>query len=270
MDYSISVYILLFYIYSFAGWIMEIINVSIQEKKLVSRGFLIGPVLPIYGLGAIFITLLLTRYSNDVIVLFVMTFILCCILEYFTSYIMEKLFNARWWDYSNKKFNINGRVCLSNCIYFGLGGLLIILGTNPIIFDFLSRIPDLTLTILAIIFSSIFAIDITISTIIIIGFRNTTTSVLADNTEEITAKVREILKSRTFLHRRLLNAFPNLEAGIQKLNKTVKQMEREIRKLNIQKKKLTKETEKLIKKKKELLKEKIQNIRDNNDNKDSN
>lgn len=265
MEYSISVYILLFFIYSFAGWLMEVTTISIRQKKLVSRGFLIGPYLPIYGLGATLITLLLSRYSDDIIVLFVMAFILCCILEYLTSFIMEKLFNARWWDYSDRRFNINGRVCLSNCICFGLGGPLVILGTNPIIINFLSRIPNLTVIILSIIFSGIFIIDIVISTIVIIGFRNTTTKVNSDNTEEITSKVREILTSRTFLHRRLLNAFPNLEAGIQKLNKKVKQMEREIRKLNIQREKLARETEALIKEKTDLLKEKIQNIRDNND-----
>lgn len=270
MEYSLSIYILLFFIYSFAGWLMEVTTVSIGQKKLVSRGFLIGPCLPIYGFGVTLITLLLTRYSDDVIVLFVMAFVLCCVLEYFTSYIMEKLFNARWWDYSNKRFNINGRVCLSNGICFGLGGCLVILGTNPIILNFLSHIPQTTLTILAIIFCSVFVVDLIISTIVIISFRNTTTSVHSDSTEEITSKVREILTSKTFLHRRLLNAFPNLEAGIQKLNQKVSQMEREIRKLNIQKKKLTRETEKLIKKKTKLLKEKIQNMRDNDDEKDSN
>lgn len=268
MEYSLWIYLLLFFVYSFAGWLMEVTTVSIGQKKLVSRGFLIGPYLPIYGLGATLITLLLNQYADDVIVLFVMAFVLCCVLEYFTSFVMEKLFNARWWDYSDKRFNINGRVCLSNGIYFGLGGCLVILGTNPIVLNFLSHIPQTTLTILAIIFSTIFVIDIIISTVVIISFRNTTTSVPADNTEEITSKVREILTSKTFLHRRLLNAFPNLEAGIQKLNQKVTQMEREIRKLNIQKKKLTRETEKLIKKKTELLKEKIQTMKDNDNKED--
>ena len=265
MDFSIYIYFLLFYIYSFGGWLMEVSTISFRKKKLVSRGFLIGPYLPIYGLGATLITWLLTGYSNDIIVLFIMAFVLCCILEYFTSYIMEKLFNARWWDYSDRRFNINGRVCLANCIWIGVGGCLIILGTNPIIINFLSHNPNPTLIILSILFGSIFLIDIIISTAVIIGFRNTTTNVISDSTEEITTKVREILTSKTFLHRRLLNAFPNLEAGIQKINKKVKQMEREIKKLNLQREKLARETEALIKEKTELLREKIQNIKDNTD-----
>lgn len=215
--------------------------------------------------GAVFMTLLLTKYADDVLVLFVLSFTLCCVLEYLTSYIMEKLFNARWWDYSNKRFNINGRVCLSNGIYFGLGGCLVILITNPILLNFLSNIPNHVLSILAMVFSIIFFIDIIISSVIIISFRNTTSHVHSDNTAEITSKVKEILTSKTFLHRRLLNAFPNLEAGIQKLNEKVNEMEREIRKLKIQKKKLTRETEKLIKKKTDLLKEKIQNVKEYTD-----
>ena len=76
MDFSLSTYFILFFIYSFGGWLLEIANVSIKEKKLVSRGFLIGPYLPIYGFGAVFMTLFLTRYSDDVLVLFILYFML--------------------------------------------------------------------------------------------------------------------------------------------------------------------------------------------------
>ena len=262
MDYSLSIYFLLFFIYSFGGWLLEIATVSLKEKKFVSRGFLIGPYLPIYGFGAVLMTLFLTRYSYDIIVLFILSFTLCCVLEYITSYIMEKLFNARWWDYSNRRFNINGRVCLLNGIYFGLCGLLVILITNPMLLAFLSHIPNNVLNVLAITFSIIFFIDLTISSIIIMSFRNTTSKVTADNTAEITSMVREILTSKTFLHRRLLNAFPNVEAGIKKLNEKVNQMEREIKKLKLQKDKLTQETEALIKNKAELLKEKFETLKE--------
>ena len=265
MDYSLSIYFLLFFIYSFGGWLLEITTVSIKQRKLVHRGFLIGPYLPIYGFGAVFITLFLTNYSDDIVVLFILSFALCCILEYLTSFIMEKLFNARWWDYSDRRFNINGRVCLLNGVYFGLCGLLVILVTNPFLLDFLIHIPNNVLNILAIIFAFIFSVDIIISTIIIISFRNTTTNVHSDNTAEITSMVREILTSKTFLHRRLLNSFPNLEAGIQKLNEKVTRMENEIKKLKVQKDKLTKETEALIREKTDLLKEKLQNVKEYTD-----
>ena len=114
--------IALFLIYSFIGWIVEVSAFLIQDHKFVNRGFLIGPVVPIYGTGGILITILLTKYQSDPIVLFCMAVIVCSILEYLTSYVMEKIFKTRWWDYSNKKFNINGRICLEGLILFGLGG----------------------------------------------------------------------------------------------------------------------------------------------------
>ena len=98
---QIENFFLIFLIYSFGGWLIESIGNLITKKKFVNRGFLIGPYCPIYGLGVILITLLLSRYKEDLIVLFFLSAILCGILEYFTSFFMEKLFKARWWDYSN-------------------------------------------------------------------------------------------------------------------------------------------------------------------------
>lgn len=118
MYQTIKIYFLLFFIYSVMGWILEITCKFIEYKKFANRGFLIGPYCPIYGFGALFITLFLGRYSNDIIALFVMTILICGVLEYFTSYIMEKIFKLRWWDYSRRKYNINGRICLDTLIPF--------------------------------------------------------------------------------------------------------------------------------------------------------
>ena len=107
MIYTVETYLLLFFIYSNAGWLMEVIGKLIEKKKFINRGFLIGPYCPIYGHGAILITILLEKYTNDPIALFIMGVVICSILEYLTSYFMEKIFHARWWDYSRYKFNIN-------------------------------------------------------------------------------------------------------------------------------------------------------------------
>ena len=106
MEINVSVYFILFIIYAMIGWCIEIINGLIQTKKFVNRGFLIGPYCPIYGVGGILITLLLSKYYDDPIVLFFMGIAVCGILEYLTSYIMEKFFKARWWDYSKRKFRL--------------------------------------------------------------------------------------------------------------------------------------------------------------------
>ena len=108
---TVETYFLWLMIYSIIGWIYESTLCSITNKKLINRGFLNGPYCPIYGSGAILVILILGRIKNPVL-LFFLGALVTCSLEYLTSYVMEKLFHARWWDYSQRKFNINGRVCL--------------------------------------------------------------------------------------------------------------------------------------------------------------
>ena len=235
MEYSVAIYFLVFLIYSIAGWLMEVACVSIEKKKFVDRGFLIGPYCPIYGCGAVVITLFLERYMDDWLVLFFMSIITCGILEYATSYVMEKLFHARWWDYSNKKYNINGRVCLETLVPFGLLGLLIMYVTNPPILDNLEKVSGDILNIIAIVLSVIFAIDVIISLKVVSNVRITSTklskdSSTMDNTEEITAKVKEILLgSKSILNRRLIHAYPDLQAILKKKKEEIKQKTEEIK-----------------------------------------
>lgn len=89
---TIKLYILIFFIYGIAGWVMESTMISIKNKKFVNRGFLIGPICPIYGYGVVFVSLFLKKYQDDIIATFVMSIIICGVLEYFTSYFMEKFF----------------------------------------------------------------------------------------------------------------------------------------------------------------------------------
>lgn len=211
---DIRVYFLLFMIYAIAGWCMEVIGKLIQYKRFINRGFLIGPYCPIYGYGALLITFLLKKYTEDPIVLFFMAIIICGTLEYLTSYYMEKMFKARWWDYSQKKFNINGRVCLDTIVPFGLLGMFIMYVSNPFLISKIEALPNLWLNILFWILLIIFIIDNIVSGIVIRYVKKTEKSLgtQLDNTEEITRKVREVLASKSVLHRRLLHAYPKLEA----------------------------------------------------------
>ena len=112
---EVKIYVLVFFIYAFAGWIMETISISIRNKKFVNRGFLIGPVCPIYGYGVVLVSLLLQKYQNDIIVTFFMSIIICGFLEYFTSYFMEIIFKARWWDYSKFSIIWISKLCNNIC-----------------------------------------------------------------------------------------------------------------------------------------------------------
>src|SRR5574344_637635 len=169
---TLSYYFLLFMFYSFLGWIVEVVCKLIEKHKFINRGFLIGPYCPIYGWSCIFMILTLTKYENDPIILFLMAIVICSILEYFTSYFMELIFKTRWWDYSKKKYNINGRICLETMIPFGISGCIVIYFINPIISRLILFIQPNILNILAITIFIIYFIDNIISFKIIFNLKN--------------------------------------------------------------------------------------------------
>ncbi len=231
--YSFFFYFLLFIIYSIAGWLMEVIAVGIEKRKFINRGFFIGPYCPIYGFSALIMLFLFKDYKNDPFVLFIMTAFVCTFFEYVTSFIMEKLFKARWWDYSHKTFNINGRVCLENSVIFGILGLALITVINPFVMDLLSKVSNGLVIYISSILLIAFIVDNIVSFNIISKFKSTATSVIKDNTEEISEKIREILKKKSILSRRLVNAFPNVKAILPDIKAKYEEQKRKLKeKLN--------------------------------------
>lgn len=230
---NVFTYFMLFFIYAILGWIIETTLVSIEKRKFVNRGFLIGPYCPIYGFGGLAITILLKNYTKDPIVLFLMAVIICGILEYFTSYIMEKIFKARWWDYSAKKYNINGRICLETVVPFGILGCLVMYVLNPITFKYLNMLSNSMLNIISAICFTIFIIDNIVSYNVISSFTKTVKTInvgkIKDNTEEITKKVREVLIGKSFFNKRLMEAYPNLQAKIKEKARQIAQKAKEVK-----------------------------------------
>lgn len=224
-------YFLLFIMYAFLGWIMEVTVTFIKSHKFVNRGFLIGPYCPIYGWGCLLIILLLDRYKSHPVILFIMAIVICSILEYVTSLVMEKLFNARWWDYSDKKFNINGRICLETMIPFGILGTLITYVINPFFEKILLRLPIWLLYTLAILIFVIFVIDNIISFNIVTNLKQEIKKAERDQTEEITKKIKTTLSRRSILHKRLINAFPHIKTRKEFLEDIQKRIEKNIEKL---------------------------------------
>ena len=190
---------------------MEVGVFLVTKHKFVNRGFLIGPICPIYGYGCLFIIILLKRYVNEPITLFLMALLICSLLEYITSFLMEKIYKARWWDYSNKKFNINGRVCLENLIPFGLLGMLIMYIINPFLTNLLLKIPNLILYIVVIIFLIGYVVDNVISSVVISSIRKEIKRAEKDQTEEITKRVKAKLNKKGYFSKRIIKAFPNIQ-----------------------------------------------------------
>lgn len=202
-------YFILFLIYSFIGWLFEVLLTIVKEQKYVNRGFLVGPIVPIWGTGAILITLIL-KEKDGIFNLLVSSAFIGTVLEYVVNVLMEKLFKARWWDYSHLPFNINGRVWLGSSILFGVGGACLILFLNPFFMGILNNFSDLFLIYVGALLLILLIIDLTISCNIIKNLKLSAYSIKKDYTEEVSNKVRSILleKSRSF--NRLLKAFPDV------------------------------------------------------------
>ena len=180
LEYSVLDYIFYFFFYSFIGWFFESCYCSIRPKKWVNRGFLRGPICPIYGTGGLVMMICLrplrhiteNLYLNELLI-FIAGAILCDIVEFMTSYIMEKLFNARWWDYSNKKFNIQGRICLTHTFYWGTCSCLFVFVLEPIMNLYLvGQVSESSRNILTYIFLTVFAFDLLDTVIHALGIRD--------------------------------------------------------------------------------------------------
>ncbi len=203
-----TLYFLLFIIYSFLGWLLEVVEKLVEFKRFVNRGFLIGPICPIYGYGVLGVILFIGSDKSDILGVFLKATLICAVLEYFTSYFMEKLFKARWWDYSKRKFNINGRICLELLIPFGLLSLLMIYIVNPFLVKIIYLIPYNIRVILTIILLVLYVIDNILSFEIMNKIKGEIKKQSKDNTEVIKENITKWLENNSVLYRHIKSAYP--------------------------------------------------------------
>lgn len=214
---NVEKYIIWLFFYSVVGWIYESTLCSVRAHKFINRGFLNGPYCPIYGWGAVLDILILGKVQNPVL-LFFLGAIVTCSLEYFTSYIMEKLFHARWWDYSKRKFNINGRVCLLGAVVFGAFSVILIKLVHPLVSDVTNSLPRAALHWLAAVTFAIIAADECVTIGGIAGF-NKKLKELAAATENVKADIGLKLHDKGGLGSEVYSAVHNAAAVfVQKLN----------------------------------------------------
>lgn len=218
--YNIKIIFILFIFYSMIGWIIEVLDQFYRKKRFINRGFLIGPYCPVHGIGALLMVLLLSGITDSYIILFFSASLICTILEYITSFLLEKIFKARWWDYSCYKFNLNGRVCLQNSIFFGIAGVFIVKIANPFVVKFIMQnVSDLN--VICLVLGIVFTLDLFISFNVIVKFKNITNILTKDSTEEISNRVKKTLAKKSILFKRLINAFPNLKNGAKKIKDNI-------------------------------------------------
>ena len=141
MFYAQSQWLLFFFIYCFWGWVWESCYVSVRKREWINRGFLYGPILPIYGFGAIIILWLTLPVQYSLILIFLFGMIGATLLEYATGFVMERLFHVRYWDYSNCRFNVNGYICLFATLGWGVFSILLVKVLHPPIERIVLQIP---------------------------------------------------------------------------------------------------------------------------------
>lgn len=161
MPTHFNFYALIFYffIYSFLGWLMESTLNTLKHKSFINRGFLLGPYCPIYGMGMCTIYLLCFSLRAYHFLVFISGMLFATLLEYVTGYFMEKLFHAKWWDYSHFRYNLHGQICLRISLVWGFLSLLFISYIHPMIMTALKYIPLPLGNVILIILCLAFIID---------------------------------------------------------------------------------------------------------------
>lgn len=187
--------VLIFTIFSMIGWFCESIYCSIPAKKFINRGFLNGPFCPVYGVGGVLVTSLLAPFQENWGILFIAGMLITSIVEYITGFLLEKLFHTKWWDYSQKKFNLHGRVCLKNSLLFGVMSVLVMKVIFPPISRLIDRIPSPWLPVIAVILIVYFAAD-TYATVRSILQLNGKLAELERALEDLRQKAEEAKKQR--------------------------------------------------------------------------
>lgn len=239
-----------FLIYGFLGWCCEVIFAGVNQGKFVNRGFLNGPICPIYGCGMLLVLLILWPLRHRLLLLFIGSVALCTLLEYIVGFLLEKLFHQKWWDYSNYPFNLQGYVCLKFSLLWGLGAMLIVLAVQPPVALLLEKMPRSVGIPILCVLGAVFVADLSVTLPAVLKlpkkFRamndleqplnrvscgiggqlyNGTEKVL-EKEEDLRKAYAELAASMNRVQRRVLKAFPNLSENREKLREFLKSRRR--------------------------------------------
>lgn len=206
-----------FIIYSFLGWTMESIFRSLCERKLINTGFLRGPFCPIYGIGCVGMILFLEGLTSKPILLFCIAIIMLTIWEYLVGVLLELVFHTKYWDYSNHKFNFQGRICLTNSICWGILGVLFVKYIHPFIQQIVVKIDINLLNYVMAILFMVFMVD-TITSIIRVKNIKTTLEKIETINKEIKEKIKEIRTLKKEKQDKILVA-ENMQQMVEQLKK---------------------------------------------------
>ncbi len=244
--FTLDKLIIYFFIYCICGYICEVVYCSVPAKRFVNRGFLYGPYLPIYGFGAVAVILALEPFYDKPYLVFLFGMVVTSVLEYFTSWMLEKFFHTKLWDYSKHKVNINGRVCLLNSTLFALLCLVVVYVIQPFISDLVGKIPQGLDYPIALVIAIVMSVDATASIYHMAAFQAKVREVkemgrefqerLAtlqkDGSQQLVSSTKEkfdteLERLRTELHRtsrRMVDAFPGMTSASEEMKEQFEQL----------------------------------------------
>ena len=192
--YDFTQILAFFMFYAVVGWAVEVIYHAVTTGRFINRGFLNGPVCPIYGVGAVIVILLLTPLSDNLLLLYAGSVLLTSVLEFITGFILEKIFHQRWWDYTDEHFNIMGYVCLRFSLMWGFGCVFVMKIIQPAVILTVEKIPDTLRNICFIVYYGLFAVDIVITVAALAKIQARLR--LANDADRLLNRIAEIIGSR--------------------------------------------------------------------------
>ena len=226
---------LIFFIYSFLGWCWETFPCSaIELDKIHNRGFLLGPICPIYGLGASLSFGLLKNFESSLLI-FIYSAFLSCLIEYIIGYLLERFFHKRWWDYSNYPFQIKRRVCLYGLLIFGLANILIVKKITPILFFFLSLSSDKLIDIILFLFVTCFTLDLILTVNHLVNSSERLDKVYELIDRNLSAYFKDLNESERLANLKVLDESKKFKSKLLDINSNLKEREESIKKLIRQK-----------------------------------
>lgn len=210
-SYNVYQLLWIFFVYSFIGWCGEAAMAAVHRHKFVNRGFVSGPICPVYGAGAAAVAFFLPELKDQLFFLFLGGMIVTTFVEYLTGRILELIFHRKWWDYSDQRFNLDGYVCLKNSVVWGICSVLMICFFDPLLCRLIDLIPRLAGNILLWILGVLLVIDAVGSGIAVLGLKKKQ-SRITQITEEL-HKTSKLLENAltTRIQKRMVRAFPNIE-----------------------------------------------------------
>ena len=220
--YTTGQWVLLFFFYCFCGWVWESCYVSACKRQWVNRGFLHGPLLPIYGSGAIIILFVTLPVEQDLRLVFLLGMMAATVLEYITGAVMERLFKVRYWDYSHHRFNLNGHICLTSSLAWGFFSILLVRFIHPPIADLLADVPGWLVDPLALAITVAFTVDVVRSVQEALDLREVLTRLTEEN-EDLRRLAKRAEVAAAFAEEDLRRFRERVDLGREELQERVEE-----------------------------------------------